>query len=176
MATSIEITISENVSEALDRAMALGADLTPVMGEISGMMVTETQYNFLGQHEPLGTAWVKRKPHPGKVDEPHPILRKSGDMFRSIKENYTKDFAEAGPEASGGAAIYARIHQFGGVIRPKAENRKGVLNTPFGPRKSVTIPARPYLGWSPKMEDRTLEILTSHLSRAFSGVSDGVVA
>jgi phage virion morphogenesis protein len=165
---SITITVSENVSEALDRGIALGEDLTPVMGEISGMMVTETQFNFIGQHDPLGAAWVKRKPLPGKADEPHPILRKSGDLFRSIKENFTKDFAEAGPEASGTAAIIAKVHQFGATIRAKVG---GALNTPFGLLKSVTIPARPFLGWSPKMENRTLEILTDHLKRALSGSS-----
>jgi len=50
----------------------------------------------------------------------------------------------------GSPLIYAAIHHFGGIIKPK--NAKALAFSSGGKQyfaKSVTIPARPYLGISP---------------------------
>lgn len=70
------------------------------------------------------------------------ILHNSGDLRKSIDR-----YPTANSVAIGSNLIYARIHQFGGVIKPK--NGK-CLCIPVGGGKiikvkSVTIPARPYL-------------------------------
>ena len=171
MATIIEITVAENVTAAFDRLEEFERDKTPAMQDIASMMVAATKLNFLGQHDPLGVPWKKRLPLPGKADLPHPLLRKSGNLFASLRENAGPDFAEAGFEASAGAGIYARIHQLGGTIRPK--QGKKALNTPFGFLKSVTIPARPSLGNSPNMERKTIDILVDHLQGVFSASATG---
>jgi len=69
-------------------------------------------------------------------------LRDTGALQRSISSSATADHVAVGTNLK-----YARIHQFGGVIRPK---NKKMLAFP-GPTgaivfaKKVTIPARPYM-------------------------------
>lgn len=70
------------------------------------------------------------------------ILNKSTRLKQSITFVANNDSV-----AVGSSLIYARIHQFGGVIKPK---NGGCLCIPVGGGrvikvKSVTIPARPYL-------------------------------
>lgn len=71
------------------------------------------------------------------------ILSRSGELKKSITFDAQNDRVLVGP---GGGIPYARIHQMGGVIRPK--NAKALM-VPCGNRilrlKSVTIPKREYL-------------------------------
>lgn len=71
------------------------------------------------------------------------ILSQSGDLKKSIVFEAEDSRVIVGPS---GGIEYARVHQLGGVIRPKT---KKALFVPCGKRflrlKSVTIPARPYL-------------------------------
>ena len=71
------------------------------------------------------------------------ILSKSGDLKKSITFAVDDTKVAVGPSDN---VKYARIHQLGGVIRPKS---KKSLFVPCGKRmlrlKKVTIPARPYL-------------------------------
>lgn len=71
------------------------------------------------------------------------ILSRSGDLKKSITFDAQNDRVLVGP---GGAIPYARIHQLGGIIRPK--NAKALM-VPCGGRilrlKSVTVPKREYL-------------------------------
>jgi phage gpG-like protein len=71
------------------------------------------------------------------------ILSGSGDLKKSMDFDAHDAFVLAGPTLG---KPYARIHQLGGVIRPK---KASALMVPCGNRilrlKSVTIPARPYL-------------------------------
>ena len=54
----IDISIDENVSVALARIAALGADLTPQMAQIAQLLGTETRLNFVKQSAPDGTPWA----------------------------------------------------------------------------------------------------------------------
>lgn len=155
MATE-RIIIDDNVTAELQRIAKAGGDLTPAMTEISGELLTSAKLNFEGEHDPLGVPWkvVKNPPDLGT------ILRRRGDLFKSMKNAFGPLFAMAGPERSGGAGIYAATHQFGARIAAKASK---ALNTPFGPRKSVTIPARAYVGWNDQLRSDTLDILKDHL-------------
>lgn len=60
---------------------------------------------------------------------------------------------------------YAAIHQFGGTVT--AKNAKA-LNVQGRPVKSVTIPARPWLGLSADDEQRLIEIARKHLKNEFN--------
>ena len=143
------------------------------MQKIANSGAADTDSNFAGEHDPLGVPWkiTRRK----EAEPSAAILQKSGDLRGSIKTASGKDFAQWGPEDSGGAAIYAKIHQFGGVIRrkiaplPKTKIKQG----PRQPGK-VTIPARPYLGWNQYLEDRTLEHLLDHLKTVINNSASGV--
>jgi phage gpG-like protein len=91
---------------------------------------------------PQGVAWKKT------LDGRAPLFVTGAHLARSI------DHAVSGDSAIWGSGwIAARIHQFGGVIKPvngKALKfwwqHEGFVN--FAVVKSVTMPARPYLGVS----------------------------
>ena len=68
--------------------------------------------------------------------------------------------------------IYALIHQDGGTIRGRTrpDRTTAPLRTPFGPRGSVTMPARPFLGFSDENRATIGDILGDHLRAAgFAG-------
>lgn len=153
------------LSAALGRAAAAGADLSPAMSAISTHLETATRLRFETESGPTGAKW---KPSRRVIEEGGQTLTLSGDLKSSIGSAFTPTTAEAGPERSFGSAVYAAIHQFGGVIRPvKAK----ALH--FGGRflAAVTIPARPYVGWSEGDKKAAAEILTDHLQAAFAGGS-----
>ena len=79
-----------------------------------------------------------------------PILFQAGALYRSVDHAASATQAMWGvPAEPVGGRPYARIHQFGGVITPKAARS---LVFTLGGRtvraKKVTMPARPYLGVS----------------------------
>jgi phage virion morphogenesis protein len=63
--------------------------------------------------------------------------------------------------AVGSNKVYAAIHQFGGVIRPKKAGGLLIFRTAggevWGAARQVTIPARPYLGMSTTDVDDLLD-------------------
>ena len=98
-----------------------------------------------GGPAPDGTPWKPLQPLTLelKKNKDHGILWDSG----MLKDTLAFDLEGDNAVAIGSMMIYARIHQLGGTIKPK-EGKKA-LNVPGrGFRKSVTIPARPYLGVS----------------------------
>lgn len=164
----IDIRLEENVSAALAEAKRRVQDLTPAMQAIAVMMVSMTEENFDQERSPDGVPWKvsqRVKERGGKV------LQDTGDLKGSIRPDWGATYAAAGPEASGGAAIYARIHQLGGTIKPRASR---ALNTPFGPRGSVTMPARPYLGYNEAMGRGILAAIQRHLIDASTGIEGGL--
>lgn len=177
----IHVAISENVTTALDAGLAAGADLTPAMAEIARYLASEMRYRFETETAPDGTPWKPSLRVAGWTDRNghrHPgdggqTLTLHGDLRNSITEDWGLDYAAAGPEASGGAAVYARIHQEGGTIRAKHsdDGSRRALRTPLGLFAAITIPARPYAGWTPQDDEETLAILTDHLSSAFGGLA-----
>lgn len=165
---SINITLEENVSATLAQMQAKGADLAPAMQAIALLMVSLTEENFDQERSPDGVPWkVSQRvtDHGGKT------LQDKGDLRGSIRPDWSATHAAAGPEASGGAAIYARVHQLGGTIKPKIGK---ALNTPFGYRASVTMPARPYLGYNEAMGRGIMAAIQRHLTDGLTGVEGGV--
>ena len=163
MAAPIDITlqISDTLSVGLDRAIAAGTDLSPAMRDIAGHLSFAAQERFETSRNPLGVPWI---PSRRAIDEGGKTLVKSGDLVGSMAEDWGADFAAAGPEASGGAAVYAAIHQLGGTIVPR---KAGALS--FGGRivARVVIPAREYLGWNEESETYAIDTLVAFLKGAF---------
>jgi len=158
----LEITFQENLSRALTRAAEFGGDMTPAMKELAVYLETEHRLRFETETGPDGKRW---KPSQRVIEHGGKTLTLHGDLSSSISSDYGRDFVAVGPERSFGSAVYAAIHQFGGVIRAKA---KKALS--FGGRifASVRIPARPYVGFSGENQDRAAEILTGFLRNLFS--------
>lgn len=170
----IDITIREDVTVAIARLVAAGGDLTPVMGDIAGHLADTTRERFETSTGPDGVPWKPSRRVLGLDGSrsgfgPFQLSGKTlvltGDLMNSIAENWGADFAEAGPERSGGAGVYALIHQEGGTIRPK---KAGALS--FGGRilASVTIPARPYVGFNDVNADYVVGSIGDHLLAAFA--------
>ncbi|MGW8138976.1 phage virion morphogenesis protein [Sphingomonas zeae] len=156
----LAITIREDVTAAMNRLAADGADMTTAMKDIAGHLADTTRERFETETDPTGAKWLPSRrvvEHGGKT------LTLSGDLGNSITEDWGKDYAAAGPERSGGAGVYALIHQMGGEIRPR---EKKALS--FGGRivSKVVIPARPYLGFTEVNADYALGALARHLGFA----------
>lgn len=132
------ITI-EIKSEAIERTLpALIQGLEnprPLMRKISGTMHKAVLENFR----------VGGRPKWAPTARGGDILVHSGNLRDNISTYEDSNSAIVGTNE-----LYAAIHQFGGKIRPKkakALSFNGIL------RKSVTIPARPFLALTTEDED-----------------------
>jgi phage virion morphogenesis protein len=159
----VHVEIDENVSAALDRALGFSGDLTPAMKELATYFEGVTKERFETGIGPDGKAW---KPSQRVVEHGGKTLKLHGDLQTSITSTYGPDFAEVGPERSFGAAIYAAIHQFGGIILPRL---KKALS--FGGRivSRVVMPARPYVGFRQADQSRAAAVLSDFLGKAVAG-------
>lgn len=93
------------------------------------------------------------------------ILQDKGALRESIDVD-----PRSNSVAVGSNLVYARIHQFGGVIRPKRSN---CLCIPVGDGKiikvkSVTIPARPYLVITDKENTQILEATVEYYRKCIT--------
>lgn len=108
-----------------------------IMRGLAQELETLTSDNF--ESESFGgQAWVRSMGR-GKT------LNDTGELKDSITSSASSHAAQVGTNM-----IYARIHHFGGAIRPKQKSHL-VFATPngFARVKSVTLPARPFLPVSP---------------------------
>ena len=101
-----------------------------------------------GGPAPDGTPW---KPWRAGYEGGQGILHRSGALRDSIESGADRDEAWWGSNL-----VYARIHQEGGVVTPKRSG--GLLSWVGGGgervfARRVTIPARPFLGFGPRIED-----------------------
>lgn len=156
----ISIVLEKRLSEQLERAIREAVDLTQALAEVSEKMLANTRERFDAETSPLGVPW---KMSARAAETGGKTLYKDGWLRRGLDRRSGATFAEVGVKPTGPQATYASIHQFGGTIRAQGS----ALRTPFGPRKSVTIPARPYLGFSEQDRTDITAILTDHLRDTF---------
>jgi phage virion morphogenesis protein len=159
----LEIDPGSDLDEGLRRLIDAGEDLTPAMKEIAAHLEAATRLRFETQTDPEGRPW---KPSERVKEHGGQTLTLTGDLRSSIGSRYDATSAEVGPERSFGAAVYAAIHQFGGVIR--AVHKKALS---FGGRvvAAVRIPARPYVGFTRDDPAAFAEILRGHFTSAWDG-------
>jgi len=115
------------VGKRLDRLLRRVSDATPLMDDIGAMLVTSTQDRFERGVDPEGTAW-KQSDRVTRAQGNAQTLVDTGRLMTSITHVPGNNEVEVGTNV-----IYGAIHQAGGQA---------------GRGKSVTIPARPYLGIS----------------------------
>ena len=123
-------------------------DPSPLLAELGEYGLRSTRARFKTQTAPDGTAWAgletwyKRE----KSRNKNRILTLDG----YLRSRMTWQFAGDRTVEIGSNLPYAAVHQFGATIKPRAAK---VLMFRGHVAKSVTIPARPYLGLSD--EDRS---------------------
>jgi phage gpG-like protein len=153
----------------------LGQDSTPLMRVIGRLMVQEARKRLGGETAPDGSLWPELLPayaqmralmYPAATG----MLKLRGTLSRSLTY-------EAGPHSvrAGSPLIYAGVHQAGATILPvRAQALVFPLMGASGHvflehRKSVTIPARPYLGIGDPERLGIERATIGMLRRAFEG-------
>lgn len=163
---SVAIVIKlDDVSARAGLAGLIGAltDRRPMLDDIGAELESSTLDRFETNIGPDGTPW---KPSLHSKLSGMPTLVNQGHLRDSV--HYVLDGDAAVEVGAGGVARnYAAIHQVGGTITAKGGALKFTLaNGQFMRTKSVTLPARPYLGLSAADETAILEIVGDHLARA----------
>lgn len=154
------------VRAALRDWRALGRNPMPMMRAVGTRLVSNTQDRFDAGTDPQGQAWAPLSAAYAGLKRGPGVLREAG-MRGGLQGSITFEVAAGGAEvAVGSNKIYAAIHQFGGTIRAK--------NAPFlrfrtvagwAAVRSVTIPARPFLGLSRTDEEDIFDAVESFLRR-----------
>ena len=146
--TSIE---TGPVADALGRVAAVVSEPAGVLGAIGTGLVETTQTRFEQGVDPQGNAWPALSSGYAADKRGPGVLRESGmrgGLMGSITREVTGDAVQVGTNK-----VYAAVHQSGAEIRPKSGDR---LLFQIGGQtvaaKSVTIPARPFLGIGPADE------------------------
>jgi phage virion morphogenesis protein len=136
----------------LRRMMANAARPVSAMQVIAGLGENSTRRRFRTQKDPEGNPWKKGRKTGGRT------LTKDGHLSGSTSNRATSS------EASWGVnRVYAAIHQFGGIIKPKSKKAlRFKVAGGFVTTKQVTIPARPFLGISADDRDDILHVLRKH--------------
>ncbi len=159
--TSARIEFDDRLIVSRIRALiAFGKNPTPAMRDIASYGEASTRERFSTQIGPDGQRWkpsLRAQLRGGKT------LTKDGHLGDSITHNFDSKSAEWGTNR-----IYARIHQFGGVIEPKAKPslRFQLAGGAFVSTKKVTMPARPFVGINAADENEILNLLQARIEGA----------
>jgi phage virion morphogenesis protein len=152
MSALLSVTVSGNAAQELAR---LPGALKGASKAVGVYVRRSTLERFRFARDPDGTPWVPLNPFYAAIKRGSGILRgsgMSGGLMGSITMNASEGAVEVGTNK-----IYAGVHQFGAVIKPRRAKalafRMGGNNSPLAFARSVTIPARPFLGIS--AEDET---------------------
>lgn len=164
--SGVSINLFDQLTPALQRAAEAVGDLSAPMAEIAVDWLEATRTRFNQQVDPMGVPWKPRR----DPENPNPLLVERGDLRNQLDSNSGADFAEVGVQATGGPAIYARVHNEGATIRPRTA---GGLRTPFGVFAQIVIPKRQFIGASDADHANAVQILTDHLKAAFNADAGG---
>jgi phage virion morphogenesis protein len=133
-------------------------DFTDVHKKIGGYLVDDVQERFDSGVGPDGKAW---KPSARAEEGEGQTLVDSARLKNSVTYKAAAKSVEVGTNVK-----YARIHQFGGVIKPKtAKALRFRVGGTYRTVKQVRIPARPFLGLSEENGKESVAILRREIER-----------
>ncbi len=118
--------------------------------------VASTEQRFISSRSPDGPKWAP-------IQRAGQVLRDSGRLYKSLSWKATPHSAEWGTNV-----IYAAIHQFGGIIKPRSAKRlvfKGLRGMVSAMK--VEIKARPYLGINREDRDEFEALIQDWMRRPF---------
>ncbi|HEV2501615.1 MAG TPA: phage virion morphogenesis protein [Mesorhizobium sp.] len=159
---TLETRITDHgVDQAFTSLIGLMGNTTPIMSAIGTGLVSSTHRRFISQTSPAGEAWAALNAEYKRMKRNARILTESGRLRDSISSQPGNDYVRVGTNV-----IYAGIHQLGGTIVPKnASHLVFRLASGVVLAKSVTLPARPYLGISDDDEEMIADTVFRFLSR-----------
>jgi len=151
--------------QALDKVVAVLEHPRPLFGRVGQAWVNLAQLGFRAGTAPDGTPWKRSY---RAESEGGQTLVDTGTLRRSITAAATDVDLVIGTNLR-----YARIHQFGGTIRAKtAKALRFQIGGRWFTRKSVKIPARPFLPLgevlAPAYEKQLVKIATDAIDKAAS--------
>jgi len=155
----VEVNIA-GLEALLGRAIALGADMTPITRALAGVLADIPERAFANQADPVtGQAWAPLKPSTVKRrGSATPILQVSGHLAGSMQSESGPDFARVTT-----ATVYAPTHQNGAKKGAFGSTKRG-RPIPWG-----DIPARRFLGVGPEDEEELLQTASQTLQRVLAG-------
>ena len=158
---SVEIDMAE-LQQIIGQAVAQLNHPQLLFKQVGETLIKIHRDRFARQVSPDGQPWAPLSAwyQDQKSQNQDNILTLRGHLSQTLSYNTTQDGLEFGSNR-----VYAAIHQFGGTIRP--QNAKA-LNVGGRPAKSVTIPARPWLGIGSNDERDIINTVKDHLKIALS--------
>lgn len=155
-AVNIELDISQ-LSRLIDKTVERLSRPKLMFAEMGEELLAIHFARFTVQKAPDGTPWAPLQDwyRATKKKNADKILTLDGHLSGTLRYQASDTGVVFGSDRP-----YAAIHQFGGSIT--AKNAKA-LNVQGRPVKSVTLPARPWLGLSADDEQRLLDIARKHL-------------
>jgi phage gpG-like protein len=160
----LELSITDlGIAPALDRAIAHGENLTPVL-ELSGSVLQQSvRDRFDSGRGPNGIPWpqtgrtkaaalpkkgARGKNKFGPRHGGKPLVDK-GNMLGDLGQEVEGKTLRVGIQALHTSSRYAYVHQFGATIHAKGDGFMVFTGADGGLvfAKEVTIPARPFLGF-----------------------------
>lgn len=161
---SISITadvVDRGVGRAFSRLVGVMGNTTPVMAAIGTGVVGSTHRRFVSQTAPGGEKWAPLHPDYKATKRNTRILTESTHLRESINARPSRDEVRVGTNV-----VYAGVHQFGATIKPKTSSHLVFrLASGMAFAKSVTIPARPFLGLDDADEEMIADIVFRALDR-----------
>ena len=138
----------EALRSALQRAARFGVRIPPILMDIGEGNLIATRLRFKNEVDPQGRAWAPLHPAYRVGKKGRKILQGLG-MRGGLLGSIAWQLGGPGTVEVGTNKAYARIHQLGGKIVPKhGKFLRFAMGGKSVRAKSVTIPARPYLGVS----------------------------
>lgn len=123
--------------DKLNKIIAACDNNKPAMNTIGRVLANRIRLGFKNSTSPYGDKW---KPITYRQGQP---LRDTGRLLSSIGYNAENDSVSIGTD---GQIVYAKIHQFGGVIRPRtAKTLRFFIGNRAIFANQVVIPSRLFM-------------------------------
>ncbi|MEM6381652.1 MAG: phage virion morphogenesis protein [Pseudomonadota bacterium] len=190
MAGASIIIEDEELNAALGRVERAGGNTEPLMREITAAMLFSTQRRFERETGPDGRPWQPLSPRTARQRIGRNRRRGTENMLRVSGRLYSSIVGEASSREAviGTNVTYASVHQEGATINMPARSRTVRLRRSNGrtvfartshrrvrevevsvDAYTVTIPARPFLGFSDEDRATILQIAEGYYQRAIDG-------
>lgn len=148
MAGDMEITVDlAEINASIDKLLKVGKT-RDLMENIGGIFRDETLRNFDREQAPDGSKWKKSRRAKSQGGQ---TLRDTSVLRNSINYRVTSD-----TEVEIGTNVpYGPVHQYGAVVNAKTSKYLSfAIAGGWAKKKSVTIPARPFIGINKRIVDK----------------------